>query len=157
MSSIQKTSKRVKAVNVCICFLLLLSSVSFVGCGGNTLIPRDLKDYIAADLKIPRRQVEFQQPFRSRFTLRVNDMNANEAMDANRQLIESSMEYFRRDNVTNFINDSLVFEIRLDNDPNSNIMLWSDAEEMHRLIKDEYSVDEFISRCKFEENWDPSQ
>ncbi len=139
-------------VNLCLCFLLVLSSVSFIGCG-NTLIPRELKDYIAADLKIPRRQVEFQQPFRSRFTLRVNDMTAREAMDTERQLIESCMEYFRRDNVTNFINDSLVFEVRLDADPNSNIMLWSIADEMHRLIDDEISLSDFISRCRVEENW----
>jgi len=80
-------------------------------------------------------------------------MTAREAMDTERQLIESCMEYFRRDNVTNFINDSLVFEVRLDADPNSNIMLWSIADEMHRLIDDEISLSDFISRCRVEENW----
>ena len=156
MNSIQNVPKKVRALNLWLCALLLLSSASFIGCG-NKLIPRDLKDYIAAELKIPRRQVEFDQPFRSRFTLRVNDMNANEAMDAERQLIKAAMEYFRRDNVTNFINDSLVFEVRLDNDPKSNIMLWSVSEEMLRLIKDEYSIEEFIGRCKVEENWSLDQ
>lgn len=156
MNSIQNVPKKVRALNLWLCALLLLSSASFIGCG-NKLIPRDLKDYIAAELKIPRRQVEFDQPFRSRFTLRVNDMNANEAMDAERQLIKAAMEYFRRDNVTNFINDSLVFEVRLDNDPKSNIMLWSVSEEMLRLINDEYSIEEFIGRCKVEENWSLDQ
>lgn len=152
MYSSNKASKNVKAVNLCLCFLLVLSSASFIGCE-NKLIPRDLKDYIAADLQIPRRQVEFDQPFRSRFTLRVNEMTSNEAMDAERQLIESCMEYFRRDNVNNFINDSLVFEVRLDNDPKSNILLWSTSDEMRRLIDDEMSVDDFVGRCKAEENW----
>lgn len=123
-----------------------------IGCGGR-LIPRDLKDFVSADLKIERRRVEFQMPYRSEITLRVNPMSYRQAQDAQKSLIESCKRYFQRDNIDDFINDSLVFIIRLDEDASTVLKYWSHIDEMTRLMEDELTTEQFIERCKKEESW----
>lgn len=127
--------------------------ISLIGCGGNRLIPRDLKDCIAADLKIPRRNVELTQIFRTTIMLRVNPMSLSQARQAERDLITTCFEYFRVDNVTDFINDTLVFVVRLDTDADVNLKWTSVALDANDVLKEQMSLETFFDRCNKEENW----
>jgi len=141
----------VQGLAVFITFALLASTLA--GCGGGRLIPRDLKDYVAADLKTPRRNVDVTLPFRTMIILRVQRLNRDQAREAERELIESCLEYFRRDHIKDFINDTLVFNVRLNIDPSVNMKYWTIAEDMRSCIKGEMDIDEFIDRMTREENW----
>ncbi len=123
------------------------------GCGGGRLIPRDLKDFVSADLKMERRRVELTQPFRTTMTLRVNAMPVANARQANREFIESCLKYFQRDGVTDFINDTLIFEVRLDADPKVCLKWTTVTMDMRALVKDKMGIEEFIERCRKEEHW----
>ncbi len=139
--------------SVLLILLFLFISLEFAGCGGAKLIPRDLKDYVSHDLKIERRRVELTQPFRTRITLRVEPMPVQDARQAVRDLIESCIEYYQRDNITDFINDTLVYKVRLDADPDVNIQWWTVADDMRMAVNDEMNINTFYDRCRKEENW----
>lgn len=135
-------------------FIILTAGLALSGCGGGTLVPRDLKDYIAADLKTPRRNVEFTQPFRSSIILRVQTRDIESAHQAERDLIQSAVEYFQRDNIRNFINDTIVFVVRLDTDPDVNLKYFTVAADLRELVGERLSLEDFIERCRREENWE---
>ena len=135
--------------------ILIVTSLYMIGCSGASLIPRDLKDFVSADLKIDRRKVELTQPFRTAITLRVNPMPVNQARQAEHDLIGSCIKYFQRDYISDFINDTLVFIIRLDNDPGINIKWWTVTDDMRMLVKGSMTMDEFAERCRKEEHWSP--
>jgi len=133
---------------------MVLLAVTIAGCGGR-LIPRDLKDYVSAELQTERRRVEFQQPFRSTITLRVNPMSIEEARQAERDLIRTTLDYFKRDGVTDFINDTLVYVVRLDSDPDVNLRYTTVADDQRMLIRGDLTIEEFIDRCRRVDNWSP--
>lgn len=135
-----------------ILFALLI--IFAAGCGGR-LIPRDLKDYVSANLKIERRRVELTQPFRTKIILRLNPMTIQEARQAGKDLIKSCLEYYQRDNVTNFINDTLVYVIRLDSDPDTRLSWWTVADDMKMLVQNKMDFEDFLDRCRKEESWSP--
>ena len=140
------TVHRLKLLFILALCLLMLS------CGGK-LIPRELKDYVSYTLKIDRRLIELQQVFRTEITLRVKPMSLVDALREERVLIRTCVEYFQRDNVTDFINDSLVFVVRLNIDPDVKIKWFAVANDLRMLIKNEMTMDDFADRCRKEENW----
>ena len=80
-------------------------------------------------------------------------MEIEKARQAEIDLINACVEYFRRDNVSNFINDTLVFNVRLDINPDIKLEYWTVAEDMRQVVKGEMNVEDFIDRCRREENW----
>ena len=143
-------NKRLKRMTITI---TLAVCILLAGCGGGRLIPRDLKDYLAYTLKMERRLVDLIDIFRTEIILRVKPMTLPNARKEERVLVETCVEYFQRDNVTDFINDSLVFTIRLNTDADVRIKWFTVADDMRKLIKDEMTIDEFADRCRKEENW----
>ena len=131
---------------------LLACLLLTAGCGGR-LIPRDLKNYVAYNLKIERRMIELRQIFRTEITLRVKPMNLYEARKEEEVLIRTCADYFERDNVSDFINDSLLFVIRLDTDPDVNLKWSTVAYDMRLLVINKMTMEKFLDRCKKEENW----
>ncbi len=131
----------------------VIAMVYLIGCGGGRLIPRDLKDFVSADLKIERRRVELTQPFRTTMTLRVNSMSVYDARQATKEFIASCNKYFQRDGVGDFINDTLVYEVRLNSNPDVFIKWLTVADDMRMLIKDDIPLSDFIDRCKKTEEW----
>lgn len=134
--------------------LAFILAFGYSGCGGgNELIPRDLKDFVSAYLKTERRNVDLTRPFRTTIILRVQPMPIEDARDAQRELIEACREYFKRDNITSFINDTLVFNLRLVNNPDINLKYWTVAGDMRLMLDGEMTVDELIDRADRVENW----
>jgi len=117
------------------------------------LIPRELKDYVAYTLKMERRLVNLIDIFRTEIILYVKPMTLANARKEEIVLVETCVEYFQRDNVNDFINDSLVFIIRLNTDPDVRIKWFTVADDMRKLVNDEMTITEFADRCRKEENW----
>lgn len=139
---------RVSAVLLAIMFF-----ISFLAGCENKLIPRDLKDSVSHTLKTERRNIEVTRPFRTTVFFRIQPMEIEKARQAEIDLINACVEYFRRDNVSNFINDTLVFNVRLDINPDIKLEYWTVAEDMRQVVKGEMNVEDFIDRCRREENW----
>ncbi len=150
---------RKKNINIQLHFTILIliissSLIGFSGCGGgNELIPRDLKDFVSAYLNTERRNVDLTQPFRTTIILRVPPMPIENARDAERQFIEACVEYFKRDNINGFINDTLVFNLRLVNNPDINLKYWTVSGDMRLVVEDKMTIDELIERADREESW----
>ncbi len=133
-------------------FISILICLLIIGCSSK-LIPRELKDYVSYTLKVERRLIELSQIFRTEITLRSKPMSLTKVREEERVLIRTCVEYFQRDNVTDFINDSLVFVVRLDSDPDVKVKWFTIADEIRKLIDEEITMDEFEERCRKEENW----
>lgn len=132
--------------------LAALTAFTLTGCGGK-LIPRDLKDYLAAELKTDRRNVDVTIPFRTTIIRRIPAVNLNKARDAERELVMKFLEYCRRDGVSDFQNDSLMFLVRLDTDPDVNIKWHSTATDAREVLDGKMEEGEFFDRCQKEEHW----
>lgn len=132
---------------------LIAGTVLFSGCGGGTLIPRDLKDYVSAKLPTPRRNVDVIQPFRTTILLLIERGDINKAREAERDLITKCVEYFQRDNITNFINDTVLFKVRLASDADTYLNYSSHYQELLSLIRDDITLDSYIERCYKDEKW----
>ncbi|MBC8465479.1 hypothetical protein H8D57_00480 [bacterium] len=126
--------------------------LDFTGCE-TAIIPRDLKDFVSHDLKVERRRIELTQPFRTKITFRTNPMTIAEARIAEKDLVTSCIKYYRRDGINNFINDTLVYVVRMDSDPGTNIKWWTVSDDMRMVLKGDLSTEEFINRIRKEENW----
>jgi len=137
-------------------FLISLLGLSFlVSCdGGNRLIPRDLKDYVSHALDTPRRNVNVDQTFNTTISLRVEQMDVNGARKAVRDLISKCVEYFRRDDVTDYLQSTLLFHVRLTTDADQYVRWKASAENMRDLVKDRMTEEEFFTLCEKEEYWD---
>jgi|GEM_PF-1108463 hypothetical protein len=142
----KRSNRFIITISLTLCILL-------AGCGGGRLIPRELKDYVAYTLKMERRLVNLIDIFRTEVILSVKPMTIANARKEEVVLIETCVEYFRRDNITDFINDSLVFVIRLNTDPDVRIKWFTVADDMRKLVNDEMTIKEFADRCRKEENW----
>ena len=142
----RRTTRYTFAISLAVCILL-------AGCGGGRLIPRELKDYVAYTLKMERRLVNLIDIFRTEIILYVKPMTLANARKEEIVLVETCVEYFQRDNVNDFINDSLVFIIRLNTDPDVRIKWFTVADDMRKLVNDEMTITEFADRCRKEENW----
>ncbi len=124
------------------------------GCGGGgKLVPQDLASYISANLKTPEQNVEVTAPFRTTVKLKVSYSDIASARSAGRDLVNCCVEYLRRDNVTNFLNDTLVFVVRLTLDPKQNLIWRTVAYDMRELLEGKMTTEEFFERCSKEENW----
>ncbi len=137
-------------------FLITLLGLSFlIGCdGGNRLIPRDLKDYVSYALKTPRRNVNVDQTFNTTISLRVDQMDVNGARKAVRDLISKCVEYFRRDNVNDYLQSTLIFHVRLTTDADQYLKWRTSADNMRDLVKERMTEEEFLALCEKEEYWD---
>ena len=149
-----KKSANLRFSRIISVLMTLTLVLAYAGCGGgDDLIPRDLKDFVSAHLKTERRNVDLTQPFRTTIILRVRPMPIEDARDTERTLIETCVEYFKRDNIRNFINDTLVFNLRLVNDPDINLKYWTVAGDMRQVLDGKMTVDELIERADRVENW----
>ena len=135
-----------------IIFTLIFGVILMTGCGGR-LIPRDLKDYVSHDLKFPRRNIDVDQTYRTTIIFRLEQVRNSEAYQAEKDLIESCVEYFRRDNVTDFIQDTLIFHVRSNSDADVYMKWTAPADMMRDLVKERMTPEEFFERCQKEENW----
>jgi len=145
-----------KAYQNCLFHALILSL--FVvgilsGCGGGKLIPRELKDYISFELKTPRRNVEVDQAFQTTITLRVEQMSQVDAQQAMKDLIEKSVEYFRRDKITDFLQQTIVFHVRLNNDADQYLKWTTSATQLRDLVEEKMSEVDFYELCTRDEIW----
>ncbi len=140
---------RTAAVIASLFFIFALGS-----CGGGRLIPRDLKDYVSAKLPTPRRNVDVDQTYRTKIILLVEQMDYRAARQAEKDLIRRCVEYFRRDNVTDYIQDTLVFHVRLRSDADVYMKWTTPAVDMRDLVRERMSEERFFEIGRKEENWD---
>jgi hypothetical protein len=147
MYSSQKQRFLVLIIAFIFTFSLLLT-----GCG-NRLIPRDLKDYVSEQLKTPRRNVDVTQPYKTTFIYRLPDVNISDAYLLAEEFIYCVVDFGRREGVSDWLNDSLMFHIRLDSDADVNLKWSTSADKMRELVKGEISTQDLIESCLKEENW----
>ena len=127
---------------------------AFSSCGGGRLIPRDLKDYVSAKLPTPRRNIDVDQTFQLKIILLVEQMDFRAAGRAEKDLIRKCVEYFRRDNITDYIQDTLVFHVRLKTDVDVYIRWTAPAIDMRDLVRERITEERFFEICRREESWD---
>ncbi len=135
------------------CYIAIFGVLFTAGCGGGRLIPRDLKDYVSFSLKTPRRNVDVTQTFKTIISLRVEQVDYSGAVQAQKDLITRCIEYFRRENITDYIQDTLVFHVRLTTDVDVNMKWTAPASIVRDLVKNRMSFEEFYDLCRKEENW----
>jgi len=80
-------------------------------------------------------------------------MSVYDARQATKEFISSCNKYFQRDGVGDFINDTLVFEVRLNSDPDIFVKWSTVADDMRMLVKNDMSLSDFVDRCKKTEVW----
>jgi len=132
--------------------MLMLMGVA--GCGGKVkLNPNDLKVFVAADLKAPKEYIDVTTTFRTSLVIKVNYMNVEEAQAAMRELIGSCNRYFQRDQVKDFLNDTLVFVIQLKTDREQNLKWAAIKEDARDLVAGNMSPEQFYERCLRMESW----
>jgi len=149
--SFVKRVKRISLLQGLLLFLFVMFTLS--GCGGGKLIPRELKDYLSYSLKTPRRNVEVDQAFQTTITLRIEQMNQVDAQQAMMDLIEKSVEYFRRDKITDFLQEKIVFHIRINSDADQYIKWTTSASLLRDLVEEKMSEVDFYELCTRDENW----
>jgi len=132
---------------------LALIALGVTGCGGGTLIPKDLKDYLSAELKTERRNVDVTQPFRTTIIYKINPSTRQGARDAERTLVSAFLEFSRKNGVSDFLNDSLMFLVRLERDPDANMKWFGSAADAREVLSGAMTEGDFIERCIKEENW----
>ena len=150
MGLTKRTSQTRLFYNIMLCSLIV---GILIGCGGGKLIPRELKDYIAYALKTPRRNVEVDQAFQTTITLRVEEMNAADAQQAMKDLIEKSVEYFRRDKITDFLQETIIFHVRLTSDADQYLKWTTSASLLRDLVQEKMSEVDFYELCTRDEIW----
>lgn len=136
-----------------IAFIAVIISTIFVGCGGKKMIPRDVKDYMAAEFKVDRRNFDVTIPFRTTLIRRTYSMPLLAARNAQKEFIVKFFDYCRKDGVTNFQNDTLLFLLRLDSDPDVNLKYYGIAYDAREVVNGGMDVETFIDRCTKDENW----
>ena len=136
-------------------FLLLIAAgtLSLTGCGGKKLVTRELKDYIASGMKITPGNVDVTLPFRTTIILRIPSMPLRDARQTGDKLIRMFIDYSKQNQVTDFLNDSLMFLVRLDVSPEVNLKYYTTASDMRELLDGNITDTDFIDRCVREENW----
>ena len=147
MYPFQKQHSFILTIAFAFTFNLLLT-----GCG-NRLIPRDLKDYVSEQLKTPRYNVDVTQPYKTTFIYRLPDVNINDAYLMAEEFINCVVDFGRRENVSDWLNDSLMFHIRLDSDADVNLKWSTSADKMRERTKGKISTQDLIDSCLKEENW----
>jgi len=140
-------------LHIAVLSVILVSTSLFTGCGGKKMIPRDVKDYMAAEFKIDRRNFDVTLPFRTTLIRRSNSVPLLTARDGQAEFIKKFFEYCTRDGVTNFQNDTLLFLYRLDSNPDINLKYYSTAYDAGEVVSGRMDVETFIDRCIKEENW----
>jgi hypothetical protein len=123
------------------------------GCGGGRLIPRDLKDYLAIQLKTERRNVDVTQPFRTTIIYRIQKTTVVNARESERELIGKFLEFSQKNEIKDFLNDSLMFLVRLDTNPDVSIKWFATSRDAKAVVEGEITEAEFISRCIKQERW----
>lgn len=123
------------------------------GCGGPKLIPKDLKDYLATAMKTERRNVDVTQPFRTTFIYRVPGQTIVKARESTKAFIEKVEQFSKEQGVSDFLNDSLRFVVRLDTDPDVFIRFDCGATDLRNWMDGSVSEAEFMDRCIKEEHW----
>lgn len=117
------------------------------------MIPRDVKDFMAAEFKLDRRNFDVLLPFRTTLIRRTSSLPYLGARSAQKEFIQKFFEYCRRDGVTNFQNDTVMFLLRLDSNPDVNLKYFSTAYDASEVVNGNMDVETFIDRCIKEENW----
>jgi len=143
------------SINFFLVAIFIATSVLTVGCGGNKMIPRDVKDYMAAEFKIDRRNFDVTIPFRTTIMMRTNALTLMNAREKEKEFITKFFDYCKRDNVADFQNDTLMFLLRLDTNPDINLKYFSTSYDAGQVVRGEMDIDAFIDRCIKEENWNP--
>ncbi len=146
-------SKSRSATQLVIATVILLSAGLFVGCGGKKMIPRDVKDFMAAEFKVDRRNFDVTLPFRTTLIRRIHSMPLLAARNAQREFIVKFFDYCHREGVTNFQNDTLMFLLRLDSNPDVNLKYYSTSYDAGEVVSGNMDEETFIDRCIKEENW----
>jgi hypothetical protein len=132
--------------------MLMLMGVA--GCGGKVkLNPTDLKVFVAKDLNAPKEDLDVTTTFRTNLVIKVNYMNVEEAQAAMREFIGSCNRYFQRDQVKDFLNDTLVFVIQLKTDRDQNLKWSAIKEDVRDLVAGNMSPEQFYERCLRTESW----
>jgi len=97
--------------------------------------------------------VDVTQPFRTTVIYRVPVLTRENARHAERALVIKVIEFSRAKGVTDFLNDSLMFLVRLETDPDVNMKWLASVRDMRETLEGKMSEDDFIERCAKEENW----
>jgi len=133
--------------------VLSIALVVLVGCGGGRLIPKDLKDFLAKELNTPRHNMEVLQPFRTTIICRIAPTTRTGAREAENLLISKVIEFSKQNNVSDFLNDSLMFVIRLESDADVNMKYYGSANDVREVLSGKLTDSELIERLVKEENW----
>ncbi len=134
-------------------FLPTILILTLIGCGGKKLVPDELKDFLAQELKTDRHKVDVTQPFRTTIVLRIRSTTIVNARDSERELIGKFLDFSRQKGIKYFLNDSLMFLVRSDTDPNVNLKWWTTARDALEVLDGKMSDTDFIDRCVKEEHW----
>ncbi|MBM3325565.1 MAG: hypothetical protein FJY65_01075 [Calditrichaeota bacterium] len=140
------------------CFIIYIFAAAALcaavaGCGGNKLAPLECAKYIAKALGTPQYNVQVTTSFRTAVILKLPVTTLNGARDAERTLIEHFIAYAQENAISDFGNDSLLFHIRLDTNPDITMKWRSTTMDLKEHLAGKMSLEEFIDRCQKEENW----
>lgn len=133
--------------------LIIIASLILTGCGGKKLVPTEAEKFVAKALATPAYNVQVTTAFRTTVILKVPAMTLTSARDTERTLIESFVAYADENGIKDFGNDSLLFHLRLDTDPDVYMKWRSTTSDMKELLGGTMTVEDFIDRCAKEEMW----
>lgn len=136
-----------------IVMLLAAFSTGLLGCSPAELDSKLWNEYVTAKMKLDRHRVDVFLQFRTTIVVELTQVNENVARSAQNDLVKFSIEYFQRDKIFSYMNDTLVFITRLEDDPSVNIKYSATKEDALSATKGEYTLGQFIERCTKEENW----
>jgi hypothetical protein len=154
----QRMTASKRRLNICLSVgglaISLLWGSLLCGCSGSVkLNPEDLINFVAADLKAPRETLEVSTHFRTSLVLQVNHMDVEQAQQAMRDFIGSSIRYFQRDGVNDFLNDTLVFVVSLKNNRSRSLRWTCLQQDMNDMLQGRMTEEQYIERCVRVETW----
>lgn len=134
--------------------IVVLAAMNLTGCSKTVkLNPHDLVSYVAADLKAPREDITVSTNFRTAIVLEVQRMNIEEAHAAMEKFIASCLGYFQRDQVNDFLNDTVVFVLQKQIDRSQQLRWSAIKEDVRDWVTGTMPQDRFLERLTREEQW----
>ncbi|MBM3329617.1 MAG: hypothetical protein FJY67_09145 [Calditrichaeota bacterium] len=135
--------------------LLTLTAITTAlgGCGGKKLVAREAEKTLAGMLGTPQHNIQISTTFRTSILRKVPRITLTESRESGRRLIEQFAAYIGSEGVGDLGNDTLVFIIRLDTDPDV-LMKWIGITgDFYEVVKGKRSLDDFLEGMRKEERW----
>ncbi len=134
-------------------WLIIILMLGISGCGGNKLVPLECEKYIAKALNTPQYNVQVTTSFRTSIIFKTPAITLTNARNLGRSIMEQFASYAKENSISDFGNDSLLFYLRLDTNPDINMKWHSSVMDFKEFLDGKIIFEEFLDRCIKEENW----